>query len=166
MAKLKKREIVILAIAALFVLYAVYVYLIADRQKGKKVQPGRETVQVETVVSGITDELNKSKISDFDHYVIQRTQTDWDKNPFLKRELYRAWLAKDSKGKDGVAAVPIIYSGYIETGKNRLAVLNGIEYRVGEALQEEGFVLKKIMPSKVVIFDKRIGSNLEIPLQE
>jgi hypothetical protein len=36
MAKLKKREIVILAIAALFVLYAVYVYLIADRQKGKK----------------------------------------------------------------------------------------------------------------------------------
>ncbi|HQN71249.1 MAG TPA: hypothetical protein PK424_06915 [Smithella sp.] len=166
MAKLKKREIVILAIAALFVLYAVYVYLIADRQKGKKVKPDQETVKVEAVVSGITGELNKSKISDFDHYVIQRTQTDWDKNPFLKRELYRAWLAKDSKGKDGVAAVPIIYSGYIETGKNRLAVLNGIEYRVGEALQEEGYVLKKIMPSKVVIFDKRIGSNLEIPLQE
>ena len=86
MAKLKKREIVILAIAALFVLYAVYVYLIADRQKGKKVKPDQETVKVEAVVSGITGELNKSKISDFDHYVIQRTQTAWDKNPFLKRE--------------------------------------------------------------------------------
>ena len=38
MAKLKKREIIILAIAALFVLYAVYVYLIADRLPSKKVK--------------------------------------------------------------------------------------------------------------------------------
>ncbi len=166
MAKLKKREIVILAIAALFILYAAYVYLIADRQKDKKVTAGQETVKVETVVGGINDELSKSKISDFDHDVIRRTQMGWEKNPFLKRDVYRSWLAKDSKGKDGVAAAPIIYSGYVETGKSRLAVLNGIEYRVGEALQEEGYVLKKIMPSKVVIFDKRIGNNLEIPLQE
>nr|HPQ51529.1 hypothetical protein [Alphaproteobacteria bacterium] len=64
------------------------------------------------------------------------------------------------------AAAPIIYSGYVDTGKSKLAVLNGIEYRIGEELKEEGFVLKKIMSSKVVIFDKRAGNNLEIPLQE
>ena len=166
MAHLKKREIIILAIAAIFVLYAAYVYLIADRHKGEKAATGNSPAKIESVVSGVGDELTRNKLSDFDHYVITRAQADWGKTPFLKKDLYRAWLAKDSKGKDGIAAAPIIYSGYVDTGKSKLAVLNGIEYRIGEELKEEGFVLKKIMSSKVVIFDKRAGSNLEIPLQE
>lgn len=163
---MKKREIVVLAIAAIFVLYAGYVYLIADRHKGEKAVPGNSPARIESVVSGVGDELTRNKLSDFDHYVITRAQTDWGKTPFLKKDLYRMWLAKDSKGKDGMAAAPIIYSGYVDTGKSKLAVLNGIEYRVGEELKEEGYVLKKIMSSKVVIFDKRAGNNLEIPLQE
>jgi hypothetical protein len=165
MTKLKKREIVFLAIAAIFVLYAVYVYLIADRQKGKNVEPGKDPAEIETIITGLTDELNKNKLSDFDNYIIKRAQIDWGKNPFLKQDLYRAWLAKDSKG-DGVAAVKIIYSGYVDTGKNKLAVLNGIEYRIGEELIEKGHVLKNITSSKVIIFNKHTGNNMEIPIQE
>ena len=164
MAKLKKREIVILALAAIFVLYAVYVYLIAGRLPGKKVETGKESVKIETIISGVTDELNKNKLSDFDNYIIKRALIDWGKSPFLKRDLYRAWLAKDSIS--GIAAVQIIYSGYVDTGKNKLAVLNGIEYRIGEELKEKDYILKNIMSSKVIIFNKRTGNNLEIPIQE
>lgn len=164
MAKLKKREIVILALAAIFVLYAVYVYLIANRLPGKKVETGKESVKIETIISGVTEELNKNKLSDFNNYIIKRAQTDWGKSPFLKRDLYRAWLAKDSIS--GIAAVQIIYSGYVDTGKNKLAVLNGIEYRIGEELKEKDYILKNIMPSKVIIFNKRIGNNLDIPILE
>lgn len=165
MAKLKKREIVILAVAAIFVLYAIYVYLIADHLPGKKIETGKESVKIEKVISGLTDELSKNKLSEFDNYVIKKAQVNWGENPFLKRDLYRAWLAKDSKG-EGVAAVKIIYSGYVETGKNKLAVLNGIEYRIGEELIEKGYILKNITSSKVIIFDKSAGNNLEISIQE
>lgn len=165
MAKLKKREIVILAIAALFVLYALYVYLIADRQKEKKDETSGGNAKIETIMSGFIDELNKNQLSHFEQYVIERAQMSWVKNPFLNRDLYRKWLAKDSGGV-GMAVLKIIYSGYVDTGENRLAVLNGIEYRIGEELHEKEYILKNITPSKVIIFDKKAGNNMEIPIQE
>ena len=162
MVNLKKREIIILAIAALFVLYALYVYLIADRGKGK-IKSRTEPVKIETSIAGINDELNASRLSDFDNYIIKKAPVKWGGNPFLKRELYRALVSKDSGG--GIAA-KIIYSGYVDSEKKQMAVLNNIEYRIGEELKEEGYVLKQITPSKVVIFEKQTGSNFEIPIQE
>jgi len=166
MANLKKREIVILVIAGLSVLiFIAYTFLFSNKHKGEKVEAGKESVKIENVVSGVTDELTKNQLSEFDNFIIKRAHLSWVKDPFLKRDLYRAWLAKDSKGEGG-SSVKIIYSGYVDTGKQKLAVLNGIEYRIGEELKEEGYVLKNISPSKVIVFDKRAGNNLEITLQE
>jgi hypothetical protein len=164
MANLKKREIIILAIAALFVLYAIYVYIIADRLPGNKVQTGTDSAKIETITSGMVDDLNKSKLSDFDNDTIKRVGIDWGKSPFLDRDLYRAWLAKDGAG--AAASLKLIYSGYLESGKSKMAIINNVEYRVDEELIEDGYVLKHIMPLKVIIYDKRTGSNLEIPIQE
>lgn len=163
MANLKKREIIILVIAALFVLYAGYAYLIAG-PAGKKVNPSADSVKIETFKSDLTNDLNKNKLSDFDKYVAIRTGVNSGNNPFLKKDIYRAWLEKDSKGNSVLSK--IIYSGYVDSGKNRMAVINGLEYRTGEQLAEEGYVLKKITPSKVLIYDKRTGSSVEIPIQE
>jgi hypothetical protein len=162
MAKLEKREIVILVIAALFVLYAVYAYFIAA-PAGKKVKSSAGSVKIETFASEIANDLSKNNISDFDKYVVKRAGIDNRNNPFLKKDLYRAWLGKDDKG--GVVA-KLIYSGYVDSKKNIIAIINGVEYRAGEKLVEEGYVLKRITSSKVLIFDKHTGSNLEIPIQE
>jgi hypothetical protein len=161
MANLKKREIIIISIAVIFVLYAVYVYLIAGKLPVKKVQTNATTTKVESITNGIVGELSKNKLSDFDNYIIKRASVDWGKSPFLERNLYRAWLAKDGGG-----SFKIIYSGYVDSGKYKMAVLNNVEYRVGEELKEEGYILKYITPFKVIIFDKRAGNNLEIFLQE
>jgi hypothetical protein len=37
---------------------------------------------------------------------------------------------------------------------------------IGEQLEIEGYVLKQITPSKVLIFNKNTGNQEEIPLQE
>ena len=163
MANLKKREIIILVIAALFILYAVYAYFIAG-SVSKKVKLGAGSSKIETFTSELTSDLNKNKISDFDKYVVKRAGIDIGKNPFLKKDLYREWVEKDNKGNS--AAAKIIYSGYVDSRKNIIAIINGVEYRTGEKLAEEGYILKHITPSKVLIFDKRTGSNLEIPIQE
>ena len=162
MANLKKREIVIVVIAALFVLYAVYVYLIAGKLPGKKIQPATTTAKVESVTAGMINELDKIKLSDFDKYIIKQTAVDWGKSPFLDRNLYRAWLAKDG----GAGSFKIMYSGYVDAGKHKMAVINNVEYRIGEELKEEGYILKHITPQKVTIYDKRAGNNLEIFIQE
>ena len=164
MASIKKREIVILVIAALFILYAAYVYLIAGHLAGNKVKTSEDSVKIEAFISGLTNDLSKNKLSDFDNYIVKRTQVGWSKSPFLKKDLYRAWLAKDGAG--AAASLKLIYSGYLESGKSKMAIINNVEYRVDEELIEDGYVLKHIMPLKVIIYDKRTGNNLEIPIQE
>ena len=164
MDRLKKREIIILVIAALFILYAGYEYLIAG-PASKKVKTSAESVNVNTSITGITKDLGKDIITDFDAYVIRRMEADWGKNPFWKKDLYKEWGNREGVAKSGVLA-KIIYSGYVDSGKNKLAVINGLEYRVGEQLELEGYVLKQITPSSVLIFNKYTGNKEEIPLQE
>ena len=161
MAKLKTREIIILVVAGLFVLYAVYAYLIAPRA-GKQVKTSADSVKIEGFISETTNDVSKNKLSDFDKYVVKRAGIDSGNNPFLKKDLYMAWAEKESGG----SAAKMIYSGYVESAKNKMAVINGFEYRTGEKLAEEGYILKQITPSTVLIFDKRTGSMFRIPIQE
>ena len=167
MAKLKKREIIILIIAALFVLYAGYEYLIAGPASKKvKTIASADSVKVDTFASGIIKDLAKDNIADLDAYVIRRVEIDWGKNPFWKKDLYKAWVNREGLAKGGGVLSKIIYSGYVDSGKNKMAVINGLEYRIGEQLEIEGYVLKQITPSKVLIFNKNTGNEDEIPLQE
>jgi hypothetical protein len=167
MAKFKKREIIILAIAALFVLYAGYEYLIAGPASKKvKTSASADSVKVDTFTSGIAKDLGKDKIADFDAYVIGRMETNWVKNPFWKKDSYREWANREGNASGKDASAKIIYSGYVDSGENKMAVINGLEYRIGEQLEIEGYVLKQITPSKVLIFNKNTGNEDEIPLQE
>ena len=166
MAELKKREIIILVIAALFVLYAGYEYLIAGPANKKIItNTGSDSVDINNSITGITKDLGKDKITDFDAYVVKRMEADWGKNPFWKKDMYKAWVNKEGLAKGGILA-KIIYSGYVDSGKIKLAVINGFEYRIEEQLEIEGYVLKQITPSKVIIFNKNTGNKEEIPLQE
>jgi hypothetical protein len=167
MAKLKTREIIILVLAVLAVIaYFGYEYLIAG-PASKKVTTGAtaDSVKVDAFISGITNDLGKDKPSDFDTCVIRRMETDWVKNPFWKKDSYRAWANREGFAS-GSALAKIIYSGYIDSGKYKMAVINGFEYRIGEQLEIEGYVLKQITPSKILIFNKNTGNKEEIPLQE
>lgn len=165
MAKLKKREIIILVIAALFILYAGYEYLIAG-PASKKVKTSTESVNINTSISEMTKDLGKDKITDFDAYVIRRMEADWGKNPFWKKDLYKEWVNREGVAKGNGVLAKIIYSGYVDSGRNKMAVINGLEYRIGEQLELEGYVLKQITPSRVLIFNKYTGNEEEIPLQE
>jgi hypothetical protein len=59
-----------------------------------------------------------------------------------------------------------MYSGYVDSGKKKMAVINGLEYSVGEQLETGGYVLKKITATKVIIKNRNTGSELEISIQE
>jgi hypothetical protein len=167
MGKLKKREIIILVIAALFVLYAGYEYLIA-RPASKKVETSAnvDSVKKNASISELTNDLSKDKLTDFDTYAIRKIETDWSKDPFWKKDLYKEWAAREDAAKGGSTAAKIIYSGYVDSGKNKMAVINGLEYRIGEQLEIEGYFLKQITPSKVIILNKNTGDKEEFPLQE
>ena len=169
MANLQKREIIILVIAALcVVLYVGYEFLIA-RPASKKVKTAPSTISVTPVNISASGESKNDLINnkdEFYNHVIKRTELDWEKNPFWKRDAYREWAKIQGVAGASGASSKIIYSGYVISGKNKMAVINGLEYRIGEELEMEGYILQQITPSKVLLSNKNTGSNVEVLLQE
>ena len=55
----------------------------------------------------------------------------------------------------------LIYSGYMTMGEKIFAVINGIEYRIGDIV--EGFFLKKIDPMEIIM--EKNGRPMRIPFK-
>ena len=162
MKKLEKRQIIILAIAALFVLYAIYDLLIAG-PAAKKAKTAVKPAEIETVVDTLSTDLMKYKTGGVDAYLAKRAETDWGNSPFWERESYRVFAGN----QEGVAGgVKFVYSGYVDMEQKKIAIINGVEYQTGEALEVEGYELKSVMPESVLLVNRRTGSQLSVPMQE
>jgi hypothetical protein len=164
MAKLNKRQIIIIVVAIAAILFAVYTLLFS----GKSSKDAKESNPAgkDNYMSSIAGDLMKNPLNLTDAYIVGRAEADWGKSPFWEKGSYREWASRnDAKTKDDPAS-KIIYSGYVDVGKKKMAVINGLEYSVGEKLEIEGYVLKKITAAKVVISNKNKGSEIEIILQE
>lgn len=164
MAKLNTRQIIIIIIAIAAIVFAAYSFLSGGKthKDAKESNPAGK----DDYISSLAGDLMKNHVSVAEAYIVSRAETDWGKNPFWEKGSYREWALRDDAKDKGDASAKIIYSGYVDVGKKKMAVINGLEYSVGEKLEIEGYVLKKITAAKVVISNKSRGSELEILLQE
>jgi hypothetical protein len=163
MAKLNKRQIIILALMAFAVIYGIYEIVFGSRTGNKAATIKSYNSTINSNASAVS--LNKPQ-DKLDAYVIGRAEVDWKNNPFLERNLYKEWVAKDEPAGVNKIAAKIVYSGYVDSGKNKMAIINGMEYGEGDKLEIDGYVLKKITPVKIKLENRKTGSELEISLQE
>jgi hypothetical protein len=162
MNKLNKRQIIILVVAALFVLWAIYDLLIAGpASKKAKMEP--KPVAVETFVSTITADLAQYKMAGVNAYIATNAEMSWGASPFWEHASFNEFSGNE---KGGGSVVKIVYSGYVDTGRKKMAIINGWEYEAGEELDVEGYVLKSVSPSRVLITNSNTGGEIYVPLQE
>lgn len=57
------------------------------------------------------------------------------------------------------------YTGYVELGTGKLAVVDGMEYQVGDALESGGYKVAAIAPDQVVLESLGNGQRLTIPYE-
>jgi hypothetical protein len=166
MAKLNKRQIIIMILLFIVVLYGAYEYLIAAPAKKSAINVNNDAMQINSFVTGLTNELTKDSATGVDLYIISKAESEWKRNPFIEKSAYREYSAKEAAAGGKGSGVKIIYSGFVDAGNKKMAVINGVEYSVGEQLELEGYVLKNITPSKVVLYNKNTGSEVSVPIQE
>jgi len=165
MQKLNKRQIIILCVAFLFMLYAAYELAIV-RAAAKKAKTDMNPTRVSDFISTVNAELAGSQAAAVDEYIARRAETKWDASPFWDRVSYREWAGGTAGSHQAGSAVKIIYSGFVDAGGKQMAVINGWEYTAGEALEMEGYILKRITPFRVIIENRNTGSELAVPIQE
>ncbi|MDD3250429.1 MAG: hypothetical protein PHF23_08710 [Smithellaceae bacterium] len=164
MKKLNTRQMIILAVATVAVLYAGYELLIAG-PSAKKAARATAPVEEKAVLSALASDIMSNKATAADIYVAQRAEAPWSKNPFWDKASYRAFARKEEI-KGAPEGPKVVYSGYVEAGTRKMAIINGWEYEAGQALDVEGYLLKKVTPSRVLIINRTTGGETYVPIQE
>lgn len=170
MPKLTTKQIILLGVTLLAVLYGAYDFLFTGRKS--PVTANTANIDMGTFISEMTVTLAKDTPSPVDAQMIKRAETSWPRDPFYERKSYRQLTAADEPPPAVVAATlsaekgKFSYTGYVDMGRKKIAILNGSEYAVGDALDVSGYVLNDIYPDRIVIYHKETRRTLEIPLQE
>ncbi len=173
MPELTKSQKVIFAILAVVVLYAVYdLLLFPSKPKNVKTAVEAENQpELKDLLTATVAKMSQTMLPAKYEHLIARAEAGWPRNPFIERSKYRELILKRSA--EGIAAeetqpkkVPFVYSGYIVSGTQVMAIINNVEYNIDEHLETEGYILRKVLPDKVVIEDKAKRQRFEVPLQE
>jgi hypothetical protein len=172
MHKLNKRQILIFGVMLVAVLYGAYDFLFTGKKSPVTASTANQSVDLSTFISEITVTLAKDTPSPLDAHMIKRAETPWLRDPFYERKSYRQLTAADEP-PPAVAAATVSaekrkfnYTGYLDMGSKKIAIVNGSEYATGDALDVNGYVLNGIYPDRIVIHHRETRRTLEIPLQE
>jgi hypothetical protein len=170
MPKLTTRQIIILGITFIALLYGGYDFFFAKSKKAVAVDTGKKIEELNLFITEMTVALGKDTPSPVDAHIIKRAEAGWVRDPFYNRKTEKTWAAAREPGQAGGTAAapksPFNYTGYVEAGKTKIAVINGHEYGTGDALDVEGYVLKAIHPARVAIYNRETRRTIDIPLQE
>jgi hypothetical protein len=169
MPNLTTRQIIILGVMLLAILYGAYEFLFTVPKRPDGVTEKTAT-DLNALIGNITASMTKDTPSPLVTYRINRMEAEWLRDPFYEPPNNREEeIAKEmAKLQAEAAAVKgqLNYTGYVDMGHKKIAVVNGNEYTIGEALNVAGFVLNEIYPAKISISNKETRMTLEIPLQE
>ncbi len=160
---MNRRESIIIVVAVAIGIYGLLDYFVLS---GKKVNGKDENLAVavgkidtfaQTASLDLTQVVSKKDFQDTG-YLISKAEAKWENDPFW---IYQAddmeYIATAEEKLPELS-----YTGFIKAGQKVLAVVNGMEYTLGELLRDVGYKVSRITPLKVVLLTE---ANKEIILQ-
>lgn len=162
---MNKRETIIVIIAVGIAAYGLLDYLIFSGDSQSE-----QTARIETEKSIANDlaitaqtqlQLIQRTTQDTDlPYLLRQAESPWKNDPFVKYDATAQ--AKKKKQKIIAQDVPQMdYTGFVQAGSNLMAIINGMEYMVGETIKEIGYKVLNITPTRTKLLT---DANTEIIL--
>jgi hypothetical protein len=167
------REKIIVGLMLLSVVYGVYTVFFEGKGGTQEITTISATKQLENLNAFITKvaEASKAGLSKEDKYIIQLAEAEWKQDPLISAELKDRPESEIQKAKKA-APVPIpdleiAYTGFMQMGDIKFAIINGVEYATGDRLEQGDYILRSITPSRVVIVSTGPSKKRYIfPLEE
>jgi hypothetical protein len=157
----------------LTVIYGVYAVFFEGKGGTKGPAPIRATEELEKLNPFITKvaEASRAGLSNEDKYIIELAEAEWKQDPLISAELKDRPESEIQKAKQvapvSIPDLSIAYTGFMQMGDIKFAIINGVEYATGERLEQGDYILRSITPSRVVIVSTGPGKKRYIfPLEE
>lgn len=168
MSKLTTSQKIIFSILALSVIFLIYDLFLSSPVKKPAVTEGggvRKPEELKSLLSGLSIQMTKEKIPDKYIYLINRAEANWPRNPFYDGKRYRDFVLS-RKSEQEIKGLTIKYSGYLDLGGKKMAIINDGEYGEGEPLHIEGYMLRHIYPDRVTIEHLKHKVRYDVPLSD
>ncbi|MCF8050020.1 MAG: general secretion pathway protein GspB [Desulfobacterales bacterium] len=163
---MNKREKIILVLMGLAVLYGAFEYLWPSGESAAPGQKKQSTEELSAYVTGIAASLPQMSVSKAEKYAIASAAAKWTQDPFLQVRLPEKQDQAETEETISAEEFNLRYTGYIEMGANRIAIINGREYGIGEFLKETPYRLKDISPNRVLIQADNQEKSFVLPIEE
>lgn len=158
-----KREKIIVGIMVLTVGYGAIELLLPRAKSGTAAPAVQSTESLSTFISKVAD-ASKGAASESSALIIQKAEAEWKHDPFMVVRKPPP-PAETRPQKEAARALPnLAYSGFLEIGPKRLAIINGMEYEAGDRVNPGAFSIKTILPNKVIMTSSQ--GEIVLPLQE
>jgi hypothetical protein len=162
---MSKREQIILCFVVIAVLYAGYNYL-GTSEKHPQIKTEEEMTDLKNLMADVTTQVNKAVLSDTETFLIKRAEANWKRDPFLSPGVPVKSTSDIEISELSDQGLDFTYSGYLETGDKKLAIINNMEYEAGEMLAEGGFIVRSISSNRVEIGVIGGKDTIILPLKE
>ena len=158
--KISKREKIILGLTALALIYAGIVFLFPG--PGSKIsQLGTDGNSTQELVTEVVQSLARNHRTETEQIIMEKARIPWPSAPFIPasvsspgdQETVGAEITENNP--DGFS-----YTGYVEIGTKRLAIINGEEYETGDRITGSPFTVQSISPEQVRLGDA--GNRIRI----
>ncbi|MEA3486200.1 MAG: hypothetical protein U9R20_00915 [Thermodesulfobacteriota bacterium] len=154
--KVSTREIVIVVVMLVAVLYGVYGLFITSSSKPTNGMAREDVVGINGLIEDASEVLKDSDSYPVYACIVASAENNWERDPFYK----------GNTSSMNVMGLGLEYTGYLELGNRKIAIINNVSYEVGDELELVEYVVRRIRLSAVVIEGKTKGMNITIPLLE
>ena len=150
-----RREKIIVSVMAATVLVGGYLYFVpgtnGSRPAVENQSHGPALDFAQKVVRTLKEDTSLTK----ELFTIRSAERKWAKDPFLNTDKLLSdkpqRKAPETAPASAITQLDLVYTGFLEAGTQRLAIINGMEYATGEAIDGQGRYLRRIQPRQVEI---------------
>jgi hypothetical protein len=150
----------------LVVVYGVYTLFFSSPSKNILIGGDKELGSLNAFIAKVADNT-KADLSEQQTYVLQKAQTGWKQDPFVSITEKIQVKEEPETIESSTLKSRMVYTGFLQMGNKRLAIINGMEYEAGDKLDPDGFTIQNIYPNRVVVASPDMGKKTFIlPLEE
>lgn len=153
------REKIILIIVAL-VAAGGLLSIATDIRKSKErdEDPVSAAGKLGSFIQSTQASLMAAPLTDEHKYVLTRANAEWPGSPFIEE---RAMLKAARE-----VARQFSYSGFLAIEEKEFAIINGLEYQEGDAVEPGGYIVHRIAADAVILRGKQDGVEVKVTVDE
>ncbi len=163
---MSKREKIIVIVLLIAVVYGGYEYFSGFSINKHSFEDKNACVNLTKFVADIGEKIKQNESDKKNFTVLTKASLDWTLDPFWKSVLKK----ENNEKKQAERALPkkiFVYSGYLQLGNKKIAIINNMEYEVGEkVLNHEGYSVLSISSKKVVLAAGKNGKKLILSIKD